>query len=77
MRTLQAKGLSAQEALLTVAPPGKILVPLLNMEHNNSDLDAGDVIGTVQLIDDLPENPASSCARVQVSQPNLDHSKQV
>ena len=75
MRTLQAKGLSAQEALLTVAPPGKILVPLLNMEHNNSDLDAGDIIGT--FIDDLPENPASSCARVQVSQPNLDHSKQV
>ena len=50
LQTLQAKGFSAQEALLTVTPTGKILVPLLNMELNSSELEAGDEIGTVELI---------------------------
>ena len=67
VQSLQAKGLSAQEALLSVAPSGKLLVPLLNMEFSNSDVKAGDVIGTVELIEEIADdqNLSSSCAQVQ------------
>ena len=51
VQSLQAKGLSTQEALLTVTPSGNILVPLLNMEFSNSNVKTGDVIGTIELID--------------------------
>ena len=67
LQSLQAKGLSTQEALLTVAPSGNILVPLLNMEFSNSDVKAGDVIGTIELMDEVADNlyPTSSCAQVE------------
>jgi hypothetical protein len=37
------------------------------MDFSNSDVKAGDVIGTVELIDDLAEDKhsSSSCAQVQ------------
>ena len=67
LQSLQAKRLSTQEALLTVAPSGNLLVPLLNMEFSNLDVKASDVIGTVELMDEIAENmyPTSRCAQVE------------
>ena len=47
-------------------PSVKLLVPLLNMEFSNSDVKAGDVIGTVELIEEITDdqNLSSSCAQV-------------
>ena len=72
LQSLQAKGLSTQEALLTVAPSANILVPLLNMEFSNSDMKAGDVMGTVEVMNEVAKNmyPTSSCAQVE-GQPQM------
>ena len=69
---MQTKGFTAQEALVSTTSSGKILVPLFNMEFSNSDVKAGDVIGTVELIGDEISHDkclSSSCAQVQVQTP--------
>ena len=72
VQSLQTKGFTAQEALVSTTSSGKILVPLFNMEFSNSDVKAGDVIGTVELIGNEISHDkclSSSCAQVQVQTP--------
>ena len=56
--------------------PSIILVPLLNMEFSNSDVKAGDVIGTVELMEEVADNmyPTSSCAQVEGEPQSLAYS---
>ena len=77
VQRLQAKGLSTQEALLMVAPSGNILVPLLNIELSISDVKAGDVIRTVERMDEVAEDTylTSSCAQVEGQPQSLTYQK--